>query len=161
MAWSCACRRASIDVKVLPPPIWAILALIALYFISQLPPFATWPSWRSEPLGALIFVLGMIAPVIAILQFRRAGTEVSPTSQTNAKLVVAGIYRLTRNPMYLGLIIASLGVALFFGRPLMFAAPVFVFAIANWIFIPFEEAKMRRQFGDEFDAYAKRVRRWL
>ena len=148
-------------MKILPPPIWAILALVALYFASELPPFVNWPSWRSQPLGALIFILGMIGPAIAIFQFRRAGTEVSPTSQTNAKLVVAGIYRLTRNPMYLGLTIASFGLALFFGRPLMFLTPLFVFVITNWIFIPFEEAKMRRQFGDEFDAYAKRVRRWL
>ena len=138
-----------------------MLALIALYFISDLAPFRDWPVWGSQPLGALIFILGMIAPVIAILQFRRAGTEVSPTSPTNSKLVVEGPYRLTRNPMYLGLAIASLGVAVFFGRPLMFVTPLFVFVIANWIFIPFEEAKMRRQFGDEFDAYVKRVRRWL
>ena len=161
MAWWCGCRRASTEVKILPPPIWAILALIALYFASDLAPFAGWPSWQSQPFGALIFVLGMIGPVIAITQFRRAGTEVSPTSKTNAKLVVAGIYRFTRNPMYLGVTIASLGVAVFFGRPLMFLAPIFVFVITNWIFSPFEEAKMRRQFGAEFDAYTKRVRRWL
>jgi protein-S-isoprenylcysteine O-methyltransferase Ste14 len=148
-------------VKIFPPPIWAILALIALYFASELPPFVNWPSWQSQPIGALIFVLGMIGPVIAITQFRSVGTEVSPTSETNAKLVIAGIYRFTRNPMYLGLTIASLGIAVFFGRPLMFLTPLFVFAITNWIFIPFEEAKMRRQFGAEFDAYTKRVRRWM
>ena len=148
-------------MKIFPPPIWAILALIALYFASELPPFVNWPSWQSQPIGALIFVLGMIGPVIAITQFRSVGTEVSPTSETNAKLVIAGIYRFTRNPMYLGLTIASLGIAVFFGRPLMFLTPLFVFAITNWIFIPFEEAKMRRQFGAEFDAYTKRVRRWM
>jgi protein-S-isoprenylcysteine O-methyltransferase Ste14 len=103
----------------------------------------------------------MIAPAVAIAQFRRAGTEVSPTSKTNAKLVVSGVYRFTRNPMYLGLTIASLGVAVFFGRPLMFLTPLFVFVIANWVFVPFEEAKMRRQFGAAFDAYVERVRRWL
>jgi len=161
MAWSCVCRRASTDVKIFPPPIWAILALIATYFANDLPPFVNWPSWQSQPVGALIFVLGMIGPIIAITQFRRAGTEVSPTSETNAKLVIAGIYRFTRNPMYLGLTIASLGIALFFGRPLMFVTPLFVFAITNWIFIPFEESKMRRQFGAEFDAYTKSVRRWI
>jgi protein-S-isoprenylcysteine O-methyltransferase Ste14 len=137
------------------------LALTATYFASDLPPFLNWPSWQSQPLGALFFVLGMVGPMIAITQFRRAGTEVSPTSQTNAELVTSGAYRFTRNPMYLGLIIASLGIAIFFGRPLMFLTPLFVFAITNWIFIPFEEAKMRRQFGAEFDAYTQRVRRWL
>lgn len=161
MASSCACRRASIDVKIFPPPIWAILALIATYFLSGLPPFSGWPFWQSQWLGGLVFVLGMIGPVIAITQFRSVGTEVSPTSEVNHHLVVSGIYRFTRNPMYLGLTIASLGIAIFFGRPLMFAVPLFVFAIANWVFIPFEEAKMRRQFGAEFDAYTQRVRRWI
>ncbi len=148
-------------MKIFPPPIWAILAVIATYFASDLTPFNTWPSWQSEPLGTIVFVLGMIGPMIAITQFRRAGTEVSPTSETNAKLVTNGIYGYSRNPMYLGLTIASLGLAIFFGRPLMFITPLFVLALANWIFIPFEEAKMRRQYGAEFDAYTKRVRRWL
>ena len=148
-------------MKVFPPPIWAILALIALYFVSELPAFRGLPSWQSQFAGALLFLTGLLGPVIAITQFRAAGTEVSPTSETNAKLVVSGIYRFTRNPMYLGLSIASLGVALWFGRPLMFLAPLFVFAITNWIFIPFEEAKMRRQYGAEFDTYTTRVRRWI
>jgi protein-S-isoprenylcysteine O-methyltransferase Ste14 len=43
----------------------------------------------------------------------------------------------------------------------MLLAPVLMFAVANWVFIPMEEAKMRRQFGDAFDAYTQRVRRWL
>jgi protein-S-isoprenylcysteine O-methyltransferase Ste14 len=63
--------------------------------------------------------------------------------------------------MYLGLVIASLGAAMLFGRPLMYLGPLLVFAMANWGFIPFEEAKMRRQFGEQFDAYCKRVRRWI
>jgi protein-S-isoprenylcysteine O-methyltransferase Ste14 len=43
----------------------------------------------------------------------------------------------------------------------MFLAPLLVLAIANWVFIPYEEAKMRRQFGEAFDAYCRRVRRWV
>jgi protein-S-isoprenylcysteine O-methyltransferase Ste14 len=148
-------------VKIFPPPIRAILALIALYFASDIPAFRGLPSWQSQLFGALIFIVGMLGPIIAITQFRRAGTEVSPTSKTNAKLVTAGVYNFTRNPMYLGLTIASLGVAVFFGRPLMFITPIFLFVITNWIFIPFEEAKMRRQYGAEFDAYTKHVRRWI
>jgi protein-S-isoprenylcysteine O-methyltransferase Ste14 len=59
------------------------------------------------------------------------------------------------------LIVACLGAAIWFGRPLMYLAPVLVFMIENWVFIPYEEAKMRRQFGDAFDGYMKRVRRWI
>jgi protein-S-isoprenylcysteine O-methyltransferase Ste14 len=63
--------------------------------------------------------------------------------------------------MYLGLVILSSGIAVWVGSWPFFLAPIAVFATANWVHIPFEEAKMRRQFGEEYDSYVRRVRRWL
>jgi protein-S-isoprenylcysteine O-methyltransferase Ste14 len=63
--------------------------------------------------------------------------------------------------MYLGLTIVTLGIAIWVGSWPMLLAPVAVFATANWVHIPFEEAKMRRQFGSAFDDYTHKVRRWL
>jgi protein-S-isoprenylcysteine O-methyltransferase Ste14 len=63
--------------------------------------------------------------------------------------------------MYLGLITITSGIAFWIGALPMFAVPLLVFATANWVHIPFEEAKMRRQFGAAFDAYTGRVRRWI
>jgi protein-S-isoprenylcysteine O-methyltransferase Ste14 len=63
--------------------------------------------------------------------------------------------------MYLGLIVVSFGLAVYVGSWPMLVAPVAVFLTANFVHIPFEEAKMRRQFGEVYDAYASRVRRWL
>ena len=77
------------------------------------------------------------------------------------KLIATGPYRYTRNPMYLGLVIVSLGIAILIGAWPMFLAPIAVFATANWVHIPFEEAKMRRQFGSTYDDYVGRVRRWV
>jgi len=85
------------------------------------------------------------------------GTEAQPTSPTNRKLVTAGPYRFTRNPMYLGLAIASLGLAVWIGAWPMFA----VLVTAQLVHIPFEEAKMRRQFGAGCDSYTHKVGRWL
>ena len=79
--------------------------------------------------------------------FRREGTELNPASTTNRKLVTRGPFRFTRNPMYLGLVIATLGIAFWVGAWPMFLAPIAVFVTTNWVHIPFEEAKMRRQFG--------------
>jgi protein-S-isoprenylcysteine O-methyltransferase Ste14 len=93
--------------------------------------------------------------------FRRAGTEIEPTSPVNRALVTDGPYRFTRNPMYLGLVIITLGIAVWIGAWPMLIAPMAVFATANWIHIPFEEAKMRRQFGATYDDYVARVRRWV
>jgi protein-S-isoprenylcysteine O-methyltransferase Ste14 len=148
-------------LRILPPPLWALLLLTALYFLSDAPALQMAPEWRHKPAGLIVMALGLIPPMIAIAHFFRVGTQVQPTSKTNNKLVTTGLFALTRNPMYLGLTVFSLGAAIWFGRPLMYLAPILVFAIANWVFVPFEEDKMRRQFGDAFDAYTKRVRRWL
>ena len=111
---------------------------------------ADWPTPPGlplPPLGITLVVVGFIAPVWAFVLFRREGTEIDPTSPTNRKLITNGPDQFTRNPMYLGLVILTVGVALWVGAWPRFIAPVAIFATANWVHIPFEEAKMRRQFG--------------
>jgi protein-S-isoprenylcysteine O-methyltransferase Ste14 len=102
-----------------------------------------------------------VLPLWAFMLFRREGTEIDPVSPTNRKLVTTGPYRLTRNPMYLGLVILALGIAIWVGAWPMFLVPIAVFATTNWAHIPFEEAKMRRQFGAAYDNYVAQVRRWV
>jgi protein-S-isoprenylcysteine O-methyltransferase Ste14 len=145
----------------LPPPIWALIDVLVTLVISwQL----GWPELPGLPLPKLGIVLAIVPwalPVWAIVMFRRAGTEINPVSPTNRALVIEGPYQFTRNPMYLGLVLVTLGIAIWVGAWPMFLAPIAVFATANWVHIPFEEAKMRRQFGAAFDAYTARVRRWI
>lgn len=148
-------------LRLLPPPLWVVLLLTSLYYLSEIPALAAMPEWRHKPAGMILIALGLIPPMVSIGQFFFVGTQVHPTSKTNNKLVTSGFFAFTRNPMYLGLIVACTGVALWFGRPLMFLGPLLVFMIENWAFIPYEEAKMRRQFGEQFDAYCRRVRRWI
>lgn len=145
----------------LPPPIWTIAYVLLCAGISWALQWPKLAGFSSPLVGAAVIVLGAIAPVWAFALFRREGTEIDPTSSTNRKLVTDGPYRFTRNPMYLGLVIISLGIALWVGAWPMFAAPIAVFATANWVHIPFEEEKMRRQFTPQFDDYTKRVRRWV
>ena len=145
----------------LPPPIWALIYLAVGAAISGWLGWPGPPGLPSAPLGALLVALGFIPPVWAVTLFRREGTELQPTSPTNSKLVTTGPYAFTRNPMYLGMTLIALGVAVWVGAWPMFAAPVAVFATANFVHIPFEEAKMRRQFSADFDAYVARVRRWV
>ncbi len=146
----------------LPPPIWTMIFLgltAAASWLMGLAPIA-WPPHR-EAIGMAIFFAGGIPPIWAFGLFRRAGTEIDPTSETNRALVTSGPYSLTRNPMYLGLAIIALGLAIWAGWWPMLAVPLLVFLTANFVHIPFEEAKMRRQFGAAYDAYAGRVRRWV
>jgi protein-S-isoprenylcysteine O-methyltransferase Ste14 len=146
----------------LPPPIWTMVFLGLTAAASWLAGFPRLP-WPPHHvlIGIAIFFVGGVPPIWAYALFQGAGTEIDPTSKTNRALVTSGPYRLTRNPMYLGLVIIALGMAIWTGWPPMLAAPVLVFLTANFVHIPFEEAKMRRQFGAAFDAYAGRVRRWV
>jgi len=145
----------------LPPPAWALIYVVVAAVISGTLGWPKIPGLPIVPLGIALALLGWVTPVWAVVLFRRAGTQINPTSPENKRLVTDGPYGFTRNPMYLGLVIISLGIAVWNGAWPMFLAPVAVFATANWVHIPFEEAKMRRQFGLEFDAYAAKVRRWL
>lgn len=148
-------------MRNIPPPLWALLALAATYGLSLLPGLSTLPIWPTRPLGLVLIVAALAVLFTAMLQFRIANTQLLPTSASNNALVTSGIFAFTRNPMYLAMTLICLGGALWFGRPVMVLAPALMFAVANWVFIPFEETKMRRQFGEAFDAYCKRVRRWI
>jgi len=145
----------------LSPPIWAMTYLALAAGASWA---LGWPEMalpHHELVGMVIFFAGWIAPVWAFRMFRVAGTELDPVSESNRVLVTTGPFRLSRNPMYLGLTVATFGMALWAGWWPMLAAPIALFVTANWAHVPYEEAKMRRQFGAEFDTYASRVRRWI
>jgi protein-S-isoprenylcysteine O-methyltransferase Ste14 len=145
----------------LPPPIWALIYVLFATAISWSLGWPKFPGLPIAPLGIALVAAGFIPPVWAFVLFARAGTEIEPTSPVNRTLVTSGPYRLTRNPMYLGLVILTLGIAVWVGAWPMLIAPLGVLAAANWVHIPFEEAKMRRQFGATYDDYVARVRRWV
>ncbi len=145
----------------IPPPIWAFVYVLIGAAVSWSLGWPRLPGPPFAPLGIALVALALIPPVWAVALFQREGTEIKPTSPTNSKLVTRGPYRFTRNPMYLGLIVASLGIALWVGSWPMLLAPAALFATASLVHIPFEEAKMRRQFGAAYDDYLRRVRRWV
>jgi protein-S-isoprenylcysteine O-methyltransferase Ste14 len=145
----------------LPPPVWAFLYFSIAGAVSWLYPRRVPLDLRIVWLGVVLVAIGVAISVWAFLLFRSEGTEINPTSETNKSLVVRGPFRVTRNPMYLGLVLLTLGIAFWVGTLAIFAVPLLVFATANWAHIPFEEAKMRGQFGTTFDRYMRQVRRWL
>lgn len=145
----------------LPPPVWALIFLAAAYGASRLYDWKSVADLAVVPLGIALAALGVGLAVWAAGLFRREGTEIMPTSPANKKLVEKGPFRFTRNPMYLGLTAATLGIAFWNGLIPYFAVPVLVFLTTNFVHIPFEEAKMRRQFGAAYDDYCRRVRRWI
>ncbi len=145
----------------LPPPIWTLIYILLGAALSW---SLGWPRLPGLPLpwfGMALVAIAFVPPVWAFILFWREGTEIEPTSPANRALVTSGPYRFTRNPMYLGLVLLALGIALWVGAWPMFLAPIAVFATVNWVHIPFEEAKMRRQFGAAYDDYTAQARRWM
>jgi protein-S-isoprenylcysteine O-methyltransferase Ste14 len=145
----------------LPPPIWALAFVVIAYGLSRFAREDPIPYLPGTPFAVVLIVAGIALSVSAAARFRREGTELSPVSTTNQKLVMSGPFRFTRNPMYLGLVLVTLGIAFWVGAWPMFLAPIATFAIANWAHIPFEEAKMRRQFSSDFEGYTRKTRRWI
>jgi len=144
-----------------PPPIWMFAMLVAAYAIQSGFAWAQIVYSRSLPLATLLTVAGFFLAAWGRSAFATAGTEIIPASATNKKLVTNGPFCCTRNPMYLGLSVLSLGIALYPGTLPFLAVPVLVFLLCNFAFIPFEEAKMQRQFNDQYTDYIRRVRRWI
>jgi protein-S-isoprenylcysteine O-methyltransferase Ste14 len=119
--------------------------------------------WHLAPLryaGIALIVAGLALALVAARHFKQSGTPLKPFSRSTA-LVTAGPYRFTRNPMYLGLAVVLVGVALALeSLTPFFVIPVFV-AIITAAFIVPEEAMLKERFGDAYTDFQGRVRRWL
>lgn len=144
---------------VIPPPLWALLFVLTAYFAGKALSLPT--LFQHTALGWAIFALGFAVSASGRLTFAKAGTEVVPVSSKNSKLVTDGPFRMTRNPMYLGILIGVAGLAAVIGNALAYVMILVFFLFVNFISIPYEEEKMERQYGDDWRAYKARVRRWL
>ncbi len=115
-----------------------------------------------QALAAVLAVAGTALAVVAVAGFRRAGTTVDPRypDRTN-QLVTGGVYRYTRNPMYVGMAMLLAAFAMARADILGFlAVPAFVFYIDRFQIVP-EERALRAHFGDAYAQWSGRVRRWL
>ena len=147
-------------VKI-PPPIWTLAMLIGAYAMQRSFSWAQIVYFSSLPLAILLVAFGIFLAAWGRSTFAAAGTEIIPASTINKKLVTNGPFRFTRNPMYSGLVLASLGIAFYAGTLPFFLVPILLFLLCNAVFIPFEEAKMQRQFSVQYTDYLRRVRRWI
>jgi protein-S-isoprenylcysteine O-methyltransferase Ste14 len=152
---------SSLELKV-PPPVVALLLALLMWLVSSVTaPLEVPFRWRVG--AALVLALvGLGFSVAGVTAFRRVRTTINPHKPTAASsLVSGGVYRITRNPMYLGLLLLLLGWAAFLSNPLtLLLLPVFVVYINRFQINP-EERALSSLFGGEYAAYKERVRRWL
>ncbi len=145
-----------------PPPLVALLCALAMWGLACITPRMDADIVLQGIAAGLIALVGLGICVAGVLAFRRADTTVNPLQpQTASTLVTDGVYRITRNPMYLGLALMLLGWAVWLAAPLTLAGVVvFVLFIQRFQIIP-EERAMARLFGEHFITYKSRVRRWI
>lgn len=144
---------------IAPPPLIYGLPLLAGLLLQWARPRALLPPRLAHWLGPALVALGFVG-LPAILAFRRAGTHPQPWRPVVA-LVDTGIYRWTRNPMYLGMTFWYLGVCAWVNTPWpLYALPV-VLPLIHFGVIRREEAYLTRRFGDQYLDYTRRVRRWI
>jgi protein-S-isoprenylcysteine O-methyltransferase Ste14 len=142
------------------PPFWLAFALLAMLALDRWLPLVQLTPWFSSAFSWLLLLPGLAITVIATGGFRRAKTGIVPFSKSTA-LVTDGIYRFTRNPMYLGMAVLLAGLALKLGSlGAWIPIPVFI-AILQRQFIRNEEIFLTAIYGDAFRAYQEKVRRWL
>lgn len=145
-----------------PPPLVAAAAALLMWLIARSAPELALPFERHAQLAAGLAVIGVVTVVIGALQFRRARTTLTPLNPGAASaLVVSGIYRYTRNPMYVGIAFVLLSWAIYLSHPLSVLGVVaFVAYIHRFQIIP-EEKALRALFPGAFEAYARQVRPWI
>ncbi|MBA4756861.1 isoprenylcysteine carboxylmethyltransferase family protein [Sphingosinicella sp.] len=110
--------------------------------------------------GMILAIAGLGLIFAALLRFRRAGTNPEPWRQTTA-FVASGVYRWTRNPMYLGMALIFAGLALIFDSLATLLLLPFVVILIDRQVIAREERYLEAKFGDDYRAYKDKVRRWL
>lgn len=151
----------SLELKV-PPPAVAMVICVAMWTLSLLPPFVAIPTVIRAVAALAIGSVGGVFTIAGLIRFRKVKTTVNPKKpHATSSLVTSGIYKFTRNPMYVGLLIVITGWAAFLCSLWALVGPVvFAMYITRFQIKP-EERALEDLFGDDYTDYKSRVRRWL
>lgn len=154
-------RRNFLDYRI-PPPMVAGVVVGLMVLAERSSPGLSLNVPGRNALAWALATAGMAMAVSGILSFRRRRTTVNPRKPHAAStLVMFGVYRRTRNPMYLGVTLILLGLAFGLGHPLSLLLVALFPAYVQRFQIEPEERALEKNFGAEFLDYKSRVPRWL
>jgi len=150
-----------LELKV-PPPAAALIVAGAMWLVAYGLDSLSFALLERRAVSIVLAASGIAVSVSGTWSFWRARTTVNPTRPEAASSIVAtGIYRFTRNPMYLGLFLVLAGWAAHLANAAAMAGPLlFALYVTRFQILP-EERALTTKFGPEFDAYKRRTRRWI
>lgn len=150
-----------LELKV-PPPVVALLVALAMWGIARAIPWYEAPAPVRVPVAIALAVAGGAFDLAGLIAFRRAKTTINPMKPgSTSSFVSAGVYRVTRNPMYVGLVFILCGWAAYLWSPWALPGPLVFAGYVNRFQIVPEERVLLALFGAEYSAYKTKVRRWL
>ena len=146
----------------IPPVVVFFVCLATMFGIYYITPDFSFSIPFRVTISRVFLALGALAALLGIVAFRNQSTTVDPTKPDKASsLVTGGVYQYTRNPMYLGMALVLLGGVVRTGNPLcLLSIMLFVWYLTNFQIKP-EEKALIEIFGKEYQAYLKKVRRWI
>jgi protein-S-isoprenylcysteine O-methyltransferase Ste14 len=152
---------AILDHKI-PPPIVGLLIAASMWGAAQLGVNFVLTEALKYGLSIGLLAVGLVFESLAVLAFRAQRTTVNPLKpERTSSMVVTGVYRISRNPMYVGMAFMLLGFAVYLGAWVNFAGPIaFVCYITQFQIKP-EERTLTGLFGQSYVDYTAQVRRWL
>ncbi len=150
-----------LELKI--PPVVVALICIAINYLGRHQQWAMFRQYKQFDAWVIIpLLLGMGIALWGVLEFRRARTTVNPhTPERASSIVSSGIFRYTRNPMYLGIVLVLIAVTVYLGSFVgVFSTILFMLYINRFQIVP-EEREMERLFGSDYAQYKQKVRRWF
>jgi protein-S-isoprenylcysteine O-methyltransferase Ste14 len=151
----------ALELKV-PPVALVLLVGAGMFVVARYARAFAWPVPGREVLAALLFATGVAIALAGVVAFRRMHTTVNPTRpDTSSAVVSTGIYGITRNPMYLGMLLALAAWAVWLGNGLaLLFLPLFVAWMTRFQIVP-EERALADRFRPVYAEYRRSVRRWI
>ena len=151
-----------IQKKIVPAPILVVLCLgagWAAHHFDRRPFLPDLPVAR-QAISAVLFVLGLALGLAALSQFRSHKTPTSPYAPATT-VVTSGVFRYTRNPMYLGFVLLAVGMAMGMNSVWLLLASALLSILLHYLVVKPEEAYLAERFGPMFSDYCSRTRRWF
>ena len=150
-----------LELKI-PPLLVVAIAALLMWAVARATPHLTLQYPGRVLVASALLVPGIAIVLMGVLAFRKASTTVDPRFPENASHIVSsGIYRFTRNPMYLGMLVVLIAwMALLSNVGTSVIPALFALYITRWQIVP-EERALAEKFGAEYEGYCKSVRRWL